>query len=461
MRSMLRRWPLETVTAVVFGATLIAVALGSSSVPEISTIGRPLRWIVLGSLLVAACALAARSPGARAPGRALLLTSTTFVGLAVVSATWSSVPRITLERAVTLGIAFTVAGALAIAVPKEPRLARLLLWAIVGASAATVVAGLVLVAISPGYAIQESTDAYSARFRGLGQNPNTFSMLYALATPAAAWLAFATTSKGWRLAARGSFVLLVVAIVVSGSRGAVLGSTAGLVVVALTALRGRRLVAVLLIVVGGYAFSVWALDASKWNYQPDTITSVTSTVTPAASTPTDVGNLRPVEPIPNDPNEIGRPAPGGAEPLALRTVLGSSGRLQAWKGAIRQVMDRPLLGYGFGTEEYVFVDRYYTFQGSRAENGLIGTALQLGLVGLAILASLVIMASAQLVPLLRKPHAGSGVATPLAGIVAAGIILTLIQSYPTSVGNVAMLTFWTALFLAGRGAPAAGSSERG
>src|SRR6185436_5784035 len=64
-----------------------------------------------------------------------------------------------------------------------------------------------------------------------------------------------------------------------------------------------------------------------------------------------------------------------------RRLLATSGRSQAWRGALGQVADRPLAGYGFGTEEKVFVDRFYYFLANRVENSFLGTALQLGVVG--------------------------------------------------------------------------------
>src|SRR5207244_2542588 len=52
--------------------------------------------------------------------------------------------------------------------------------------------------------------------------------------------------------------------------------------------------------------------------------------------------------------------------------------------ALKQVEQRPLVGYGFGTEDHVFVDRYYQFEGGLPENAYIGALLQLGVVGLVL-----------------------------------------------------------------------------
>ena len=82
---------------------------------------------------------------------------------------------------------------------------------------------------------------------------------------------------------------------------------------------------------------------------------------------------------------VGRPLPGGGEPPVERSFFGASGRTEAWRGALQQAAERPLLGFGFGTEDKAFVDRYYGFVGSLPENSYIGISLQLGLVGLAAL----------------------------------------------------------------------------
>src|SRR5207244_2421521 len=41
---------------------------------------------------------------------------------------------------------------------------------------------------------------------------------------------------------------------------------------------------------------------------------------------------------------------GGRAAGPKRTIFGSSGRAQAWSGALDQVAERPVAGYGFGTE---------------------------------------------------------------------------------------------------------------
>jgi hypothetical protein len=109
---------------------------------------------------------------------------------------------------------------------------------------------------------------------------------------------------------------------------------------------------------------------------------------------------------------------------------------------VDEARERPLLGFGFGTEAKAFVDRYYGFFGDLPENSYLGIALQLGLVGLAALIALL----AVLVVRARRGLT-AGWAAACAGVVAAGLAVAVVQSYLYSVGNIATATFWVAAFL--------------
>src|SRR5204863_8299687 len=95
-------------------------------------------------------------------------------------------------------------------------------------------------------------------------------------------------------------------------------------------------------------------------------------------------------------------APEGADPGTTRTLFASTGRTQAWEGAIDQGQERPVAGYGFGTEDHVFVDRYYSFFGGAPENSYVGLFLQLGLVGLLLVLALVVALLAGCVAGIRR-----------------------------------------------------------
>ena len=454
MREALQRLPLASITPVAFASTVVAVSFGSSSVPDLHRLGRDLRWVALAVLLVVSTALALRSPLRGLPGRALSAFACAFVLLALVSAAWSPYAHTTIGRWGTLAAAFGTAGALAVAVRHEPALGRRLLWAIAGAAGLIAAAGVLLAVVAPRYAIQNADITTPARLRGLGENPNTVSLLLGVASPAAGWLALTPGRRRCRLLAAAILVLLAGSIIASESRGALVASVAGLAVVAVVALRGIRLPAVLLIAVVGYVGLAFAFHRANWHYG-----IAKQTATPhATQTVSQFSFLDPAPTSPVDPNELGRPAPGTSQASVPRSYFGSGGRALAWQGALDQALQRPLLGYGFGTENRVFVDRVYFFEGSVPESTLIGTTLQLGLVGLALLVSMFAAAALRIAPLLRRSQMGCQPIGAFAGIIAGGIALTVVQSYATSVGNVGMLTFWTAIFVGG--ALAASARER-
>jgi O-antigen ligase len=121
-----------------------------------------------------------------------------------------------------------------------------------------------------------------------------------------------------------------------------------------------------------------------------------------------------------------------------------------WKGVLKQVEVRPLLGYGFGTEEKVFVDRWYYFQGGTAENSYLGILLQLGALGLLLLGGLgLLLIAAAIRTLRRTPLDRRGEVAAELGVLGAAASLMLIQSYIYSVGNVATAIAWISLFLLG------------
>jgi hypothetical protein len=153
-----------------------------------------------------------------------------------------------------------------------------------------------------------------------------------------------------------------------------------------------------------------------------------------------------------DPNEIGRARPGQPIISDQRSLLGSSGRVQAWSGGVSQSLQRPLLGFGFGTEDKVFLDRFYVFESTRVENSYIGLWLQVGLVGLAAFLAILAVLGWRIVRGWRALRREPGVAVAAAGIFLAGTVMAIPQSYIYSVGNVATVAFWLGALLLGTAA---------
>jgi O-Antigen ligase len=406
---------------VLVAATVIAFAAGSSSVPAVLRVGHPVRWLVLLALLAAA---AWRAPLDRVP-RGPAAAAAGLVGLAALSSAWSVAPKTTFARAVSLGLLFAACLLLA----ARPALTRAVLWGVIAGAAVVALAGLVLLVVAHGDAVEPASYETPARFRGFGQDPNTVALLFSVTTPLAVWALLTDRRK---LAAAACLALFAGEIVASGSRGGLGASAVGSLVAVLAVAGTRRAVPLAAAIVVLAAVGAWVQSLPK--------PSAHSAAVAAAPGPTPrAGYLDAQARYPLDA-DVGRPLPGGGEPPVRRSLLGGSGRADAWRGALHQAAQRPVAGHGFGTESRVFEDRYYTFVGGLPENSYIGLALQLGLVGLAALAWL-------LVALVRPALRHVRWSAPGLGVLTAGLVAALAQSYLYSVGNLAAAALWIPAFL--------------
>ena len=421
---------------VLVGATVVAFAAGSSSVGDVKDVALDARWLVLGALAATTAAAASGARLRRLP-RAVLVAAGVFVALALVSSLWSVAPRLSAGRALSVALLFASGLLLAAwAQGSTSRGARVLLGLLGGATAVALLGVLVLVA-SYDTAVTPASIEAPPRFRGFGENANTVPLLLTVSLPIALVWALRAGDRRARAAAIACAVLFAAVIVGAGSRGALLAAAVGAGVTLLLALRGARARALALGAVAAATVVAGALQSL-----PQEASSSASATAPRPSRSTRYVDVESVYPLDND---SGRPLPGGGEPPVERSLLGASGRAEAWRGAADDARERPLIGFGFGTEEKAFTDRYYGFVGDRPENSYLGLALQLGLVGLACLLGLV----AILVAHGRRAFAAPGRvwAAACAGVVAAGLAVAVVQSYLYSVGNIATATFWIAAFL--------------
>ena len=291
-----------------------------------------------------------------------------------------------------------------------------------------------MLAVSRGEAVQSATTGAGWRFRGLGENPNTVAMLLAVGLPLAVWLALAGRAPE-RLAGAGLVLLFAAEIAVSGSRGAVVAGFGGAL---LTGLVLGPTVGAKLAVAAGLVLLAGACLATSRLQHPAPVAASPAAAPGGAVTVRTRGinanlSLR-LE------DELGHPPLGGYRPPVARTLLGSSGRAQAWVGAAHQAAGRPLLGYGFGTEDRVFVDRFYAFESSFVENSYLGTFLQLGAAGVTLLVGLLLTLSWNAYRALRRGR--SRPAAAAAGVLLVAILIGLSQSGTLSVGNIAVASIW-------------------
>ena len=471
MRGWLQRWPVGAITVTGLALTILVISSASSSVTWLHAHAGSARW---GALLVTAILAGLFALARPTPVRIPLIpaASATFLGvLTLVSASWSVQPKLTIERAISFGAVLVVGGLLAIGSAGIARERERLLFGIASGAALVAVAGLVLLVVARNDAIVWwQPGSAPTRYRGFGENANTVALLASLATPAAAWAALEASTVRLRRIGLALFVLVFGSVVASESRGAIVASGIALVffvgllprpiVERAKLLGGVAILIVLAVAIGSLRFvgntQIQTVAASE----PSVTTTTTAPATVPATQPTvstttapatsgisfthPEGQVSPLAIYPPDRSgELGHPFLTGVGGSV--SAFTSSGRIAAWRGALRTAQERPLFGFGFGTEDRVFVDRYYIFQGARPENAYIGWLLQVGVAGLlafAIFGLSLLWAVIRVIPRLEGQTRSAPLA--LAAVTLGGFLAAFFQSYVYAAGNLAVLTFWVA-----------------
>jgi hypothetical protein len=439
---------LERAVQVLIVASIVSAVLASGALLDLLDEARAARWVFLVALAGAALAYAAPRLRDVRPGPAHAFAAA-LVGLAVLSAAWSSDPGLTLARAVSLALLLGAAAAVALGATGRPESLRRVVDALVAAAAVVGVGGLLVLLFAHDRAVQPASAQEPARYQGLGGGPNTATMLLAVALPLAACAALEARTPTRRAAAGAVALLLLGSIVASGSRGSLAAAVAGLAAFAALAARGARARLAGLALVATLALaSVLVLRLPE----PDPAVAARpgTALAPSVIKPAD-GYLD-ANVVWRTKEDVGRPPWGQVPEETDRSLLGGSGRTQAWAGALGLAADRPVLGYAFGLESRVFVDRYLRHGSDQPENSYIGLFLQLGAVGLLLLAGLVaslLAAARRTRPGLRRLTAGA------AGAFVTGLALALTQSFVYAPGSNATLAVWVSAFLL----PAAAASS--
>jgi O-antigen ligase len=433
-------------------AMVFAFTCGSSSVAVAIRFGATGRWVVL--VMVGAAALVGAYQRLRRSGPprgfvGFAAVPAAYLLLAILSATWSPRPRLSFERAASLGILLGSAAALALMTAGEPRSTRRLFAGL--ASGATVVGllGVILGLAGSDSIAQPRGPLTPWRYRGFGENPNTIAILSAVALPLVVWLGLTShrrwASVWWAL----SFVTLLGTTVASESRGGLGGVFVGVtIVLALAVERWPRKVAAITVFTAIVVAGVGLRQAVQVA-PPPFVSAVEPGTKTQHATKGPVTNSKRVRPFPGVVRLPERTAEIGDQHLSTKgTTTAGSGRFAAWGGALHLVRERPLLGYGFGMEPVVFVDRWYYFNGGRTENSVIGTLLELGIVGLLLLIGTLVSVLSRGVKCVRSgARQARGPAIAGLGVVGAGVAIAFVQSYLYSVGNVATATVWITVFV--------------
>jgi hypothetical protein len=432
--------------------TVIGAVLAAGSVLPLLTFGRRARWLALVVLAALAVVYAARRAGTRS-ARELLwpgAAAAAFLLAAFASVTWSATPGLTFGRAGAFALVVLAATALAVGAAPSTTGIRRAVDGVVYAVGAVALGGLIVLAVDSDRAIDPATSQTQARYQGLGGGPNTATMVLAVGTPLAVDAFLRARTLRGRLAAGGLAAVVIGSIVASDSRGSLLGAFTGLAVYGVL----RERIATRRLLAGAAAVAAFVVGvllmripdplppgaASRRGYIPPTFEP--SPI--VANRPFGDANL-----LLRLQDDVGHPRPGVGVEDVRRGLFGTSGRAQAWEGALEQGAERPVAGHGFGTEDKVFVDRYVSFNSNVPENSYVGLFLQLGAVGLAafaVLAAVMLAVPARV--LTRLEGERRHLAAACTGAFAAGLVLALFQSYVYAAGNNATAVLWISGFLA-------------
>lgn len=145
--------------------------------------------------------------------------------------------------------------------------------------------------------------------------------------------------------------------------------------------------------------------------------------------------------------------------IRAETIPALGGRLPIWALALNSFMDKPIFGYGFGTEERIiplrgnvfiiegtvkfFIDKRF---GVYAHNSYLGMLLQLGIVGFILLYTpLFILLFKELS--LRQDSSIPPLRYALQASLIAGLTAAFYESFIYSVGNAYSFSFWIIIML--------------
>jgi hypothetical protein len=429
---------LDAAVPALIAACVLAAAAGSSIQRDVLALGRPGRWALLVILLAFALVRAAASlPVWRVP-RATTFAVLAFCGLALASAAWSVNPHGTLVRSLALLAVVVAIVALLGCLPARPDLGDRMLTGVLAAAGIVAFAGFVYWLVSPSHAAIAATTEYPSRYQGIEQNPNTAPLLLAIAVPIAFVRALRAETALRRIGFGIVLVGLLASIVASGSRGGIVAAFAGLLAVTVFGPFSRlRKLAVGTAVVVAFAASAWLSTIPKALPAVPVATGVPAV---AASPSANAELVLPLN------QEIGNPWWTRTQGDSRRSLFNTNVRARAWEGTYHRALGRPLLGYGFGAEQWAFVNRYYAFDSQNPENAYLGLFLQLGVVGPIVFlatAALCVVAGA------RASLRGSRTALAAVGATAAALAAGLSQSYFHGPGGIAFVALWMSLLVCG------------
>jgi O-antigen ligase len=121
----------------------------------------------------------------------------------------------------------------------------------------------------------------------------------------------------------------------------------------------------------------------------------------------------------------------------------SSGRTENWNKMTLLLRKKPLLGYGFGTEDKLlgFYNITVASTGKTAHNAFLGIAVQLGIIGFLLFFSPIIYI------LLMPINSKDKIEYSLTGVIIGGLVAGLFESWMYAVGSAFAFPFWVGIIL--------------
>ena len=257
---------------------------------------------------------------------------------------------------------------------------------------------------------------YGGRLRLVLGNPNLLGHYVAMMSPIALWFFFERRNTFRPIWAWGIAGASLLSLVLSGSRGGLVGAFLALGIQFSLCYRKKLaplLVAVPILLVVNYGVSSQSVQ------------------------------------VQHDPTFI-------EESLFRSDNLSTgSGRTDIWKAAVRLVQKRPFFGYGFGVVDRMFSQGYFPrfahFQGGHVHNGYLQELVNIGWLGTAplLLSFLFILGLgvSRLFMLAHKTTENYRLTCALFGVAVAGMFSGLVESWFTSVGSVLCFPFWFSILL--------------
>jgi O-antigen ligase len=346
------------------------------------------RWAILGLLLLM---VFVRPRGRIAMRKPVLADGifAAFTTLCFASLLYSVFPALTMGRSIS-GVLFFGAVFWSVWLFADAVGASKVVDSLLAAASLMFIAGVV-------NALLGNNAWYALRYRGVFGNPNTIGMLSIVFLPPAVGQ-FIRTRKMSALLLIG---LIAGSLVLSGSRNGVMTSS----------------IAVVFLL---YRIRAWRSMTA--------IASAAVVLLLVMPTPTEMADQDPV-----------------ARLTSAQKIATGGGRLEAWTTALPIIREKPLLGYGFGTEELIFRGRTFrVHRGEYIHNSYLGIAYQLGIIGALVL-------FVPLFALLLKRITARGLPTVQLAVCEAvllgGLIASMFESWIYSAGNAFAFPFWILVML--------------